>query len=87
MSELVVFKGFGRVLLGVLQALLPLLISFFIFQIFYLKLPANYIKNIIKGIILVLASRPLSPRRANWVFTRWPGDSGRYWAVHPTAGC
>jgi len=59
MSELVVFKGFGRVLLGVLQALLPLLISFFIFQIFYLKLPANYIKNIIKGIILVLAGAAL----------------------------
>lgn len=59
MSELVVFKGFGRVLLGVLQALLPLLISFFIFQIFYLKLPANYIKNIIKGIILVLSGAAL----------------------------
>jgi len=59
MSELVVFKGFGRVLLGVLQALLPLLISFFIFQIFYLKLPASYIKNIIKGIILVLSGAAL----------------------------
>lgn len=59
MSELVVFKGFGRVLLGVFQALLPLLISFFIFQIFYLKLPASYIKNIIKGIILVLSGAAL----------------------------
>lgn len=59
MSELVVFEGFGRVLLEVFQALLPLLVSFFLFQIFFLKLPASYIKNIVKGVILVLAGAAL----------------------------
>jgi nitrogen regulatory protein PII len=50
--NLVIFEGFGDVLLEVLLALTPLVIAFLIFQVFFLKLPKDKIINLIKGIIL-----------------------------------
>ena len=54
MTGLAVFEGFSHVLLDVSQALPPLVTVFFIFQIFFMKLPAQFIKNLLKGLLLVL---------------------------------
>jgi len=43
------FEGFGHIMLEVAVALAPLIVFFFLFQIFYLKLPAVKVWNIIKG--------------------------------------
>lgn len=59
MTNLVVFEGFGHVLLDVSQALLPLVVFFFIFQIFFMKLPAEFVKNLLKGLLLVLVGTTL----------------------------
>lgn len=45
-----IFEGFGEVLYDVFLALIPLLLFFLFFQIFYLKLPARRLINIIKGV-------------------------------------
>lgn len=53
MSELLfLFMDMRYVLLEVLQALVPLLIIFIIFQVFFLKLPWEAVLNILKGIIM-----------------------------------
>lgn len=52
MNDLVVFTGFGRVLLEALLALLPLLVFFFVFQYLYLDLPRDYVLKILKGIAI-----------------------------------
>lgn len=52
MSSFNIFYGFKEVLLEVAVALIPLVILFIIFQIFFLKLPKNKIINIIKGLAL-----------------------------------
>lgn len=59
MTGLVIFEGFDHVLLNVSQALLPLVIFFFIFQVLVMKLPAQFIKNLLKGILLVLVGTAL----------------------------
>lgn len=52
MSNIIVFHGFSHVLAEVSLALVPLIILFAIFQIFFLKLPKNQIINIVKGLVL-----------------------------------
>lgn len=52
LSELVIFRGFGDVLLEVLLALVPLVIFFMMMQVFYLKLPMVRLKNILMGMVL-----------------------------------
>ncbi len=52
MNTVIIFEGFGDVLLEVLLALTPLVISFLIFQVFFLKLSKDKIINLIKGVIL-----------------------------------
>lgn len=52
MSELLDFLNFGPVLLEVLVALVPLLIIFILFQIFFLHLPRESISVIVRGIVL-----------------------------------
>jgi len=59
MTGLIVFEGFDHVLLDVTQALLPLVIVFFIFQVFFMKLPGQFIKNLLKGMLLVLVGTTL----------------------------
>ena len=54
MNELVVLEGAGYTFLNVLRALLPLLFLFLIFQFLFLKLPAGYVFNLLKGILLAL---------------------------------
>lgn len=47
-----IFYGFGDVLLEVSMALIPLLLFFFFFQVFMLKLPLSKVRDIIIGVIL-----------------------------------
>ncbi|RXI95556.1 DUF1538 domain-containing protein [Anaerobacillus alkaliphilus] len=47
-----IFKGFGHVLLEVTFALIPLVLFFLIFQVFFLKLDRKKLVNIAKGIVL-----------------------------------
>ena len=54
MSEVVIWDGIGRTFLGVIEALLPLLVLFIIFQFLVLKLPRSYVFNLLKGTLLAL---------------------------------
>jgi hypothetical protein len=54
MSELFEFLEIGEVVLEVLVALGPLVLLFIIFQVFYLKLPRQYVLNLLKGLGLSL---------------------------------
>lgn len=47
-----IFQGFGDVLLEVTMALVPLILFFFFFQVFMLKLPWSRVKNLIMGVLL-----------------------------------
>ncbi|MBU9711995.1 DUF1538 domain-containing protein [Evansella tamaricis] len=47
-----IFEGFGHVLIEVTFALIPLIILFLIFQIFFLKLEKEKLINIFKGLVL-----------------------------------
>jgi len=47
-----IFSGFGHVLAEVIIALIPLIILVIIFQVFFLRLPKEYLLNIIKGLFL-----------------------------------
>ena len=50
--NIVIFKGFGHVLIEVLFALVPLVILFLVFQIIFLKLEKQKLINIGKGLVL-----------------------------------
>jgi hypothetical protein len=52
MNELLDFLDFKEIILEVLLALGPLVFFFLIFQIFFLKLPMEYVKNLLKGVAL-----------------------------------
>lgn len=54
MVYLTIIDGLDHVILEVLQALIPLVFFFMIFQILSLKLPKEYILNLSKGIIITL---------------------------------
>ncbi|WP_332697404.1 DUF1538 domain-containing protein [Halalkalibacter lacteus] len=50
--NIIIFEGFGDVLLEVAMALLPLLIFFLVFQFVFLKLEKEKLLNIAKGMIM-----------------------------------
>jgi hypothetical protein len=52
MTDLMEFLDIGKVLLEVLAALVPLVLFFAVFQIFFLKLPREYVRNLLKGLLL-----------------------------------
>jgi len=52
MTEIKVFAGFGETLYEVFFALVPLLIFFLFFQVFFLKLSRQKLTNIFKGMLL-----------------------------------
>lgn len=52
MKDIKVFEGFSHVLIEVSLALIPLLILFMIFQVFFLHLPQRKLVDIFKGIFL-----------------------------------
>lgn len=52
MSELLEFLEIEEVLLEVLVALGPLVLLFAVFQVFFLRLPREYVLNLIKGLFL-----------------------------------
>jgi nitrogen regulatory protein PII len=59
LNGITVWDGFGQTLLGIIQALAPLLVLFIIFQLTVLKLPRSYIFNLIKGSLLALVGLAL----------------------------
>ena len=59
MNGITVWDGFGHTLLGIIEALAPLLVLFIIFQLTVLKLPRSYVFNLLKGSILALAGLAL----------------------------
>lgn len=52
MIDLPIAAGIDHIILEVLQALLPLVVFFLIFQVISLKLPREYIINLLKGLII-----------------------------------
>jgi len=54
-----IWDGFGHTLLGIIEALAPLLVLFIIFQLTVLKLPRSYIFNLIKGSLLAIVGLAL----------------------------
>lgn len=54
MTGIVIWDGIGYNFLNVVKALLPLLLLFFIFQFLFLKLPAAYVYNLLRGILLAV---------------------------------
>jgi hypothetical protein len=59
MSELVIIEGIGHVMMEVAAALLPLMLFFLFFQVFYLKLPRKKFIDILKGVVLTFAGLTL----------------------------
>lgn len=47
-----VFTGAQDTILSVVQAVLPLVVLFIIFQVLWLKLPRNYVTNVLKGTLI-----------------------------------
>ncbi len=52
MNEIIVFEGFGQVVLEVFEAFTPLLVIFVIFQLLFLKLPREKVTRILSGMLL-----------------------------------
>ncbi|MBM9537883.1 DUF1538 domain-containing protein [Desulfobulbus alkaliphilus] len=52
MNELLDFLDCKEIILEVIMALGPLVLFFLVFQIFFLKLPIEYVKNLLKGVAL-----------------------------------
>lgn len=59
MSEIVIIDGIGHVMMEVAAALLPLMLFFLFFQVFYLKLPRKKFIDILKGVVLTFAGLTL----------------------------
>ena len=54
MSGMIIFGGLWDSFLSVVKALLPLLGLFLVFQLFFLKLPRQYVLNLLKGSLLAI---------------------------------
>jgi len=54
LSEIAIFHGLWDTLLSLVKALLPLLGLFLVFQFLFLKLPRQYIFNLLKGTLLAV---------------------------------
>lgn len=54
-----VLQGLDTLVLDVLLALVPLVIFFLVFQFLYLKLPARYVANLLKGLIFTFVGMVL----------------------------
>lgn len=52
MMEMAVFQGFGYTLLEVAEAFAPLVVIFLVFQILFLRLPAEAVKRILIGMAM-----------------------------------
>jgi nitrogen regulatory protein PII len=59
LNEITVWDGFGHTLLGIIEALAPLLVLFIIFQLTVLKLPRSYVFNLLKGALLAIVGLAL----------------------------
>ncbi len=59
MIELLDFLDFRHVVFEVLQALLPLVLFFIFFQIFFLKYPRQFLINLLKGVVMVFVGLTL----------------------------
>ena len=68
MVNLVVVEGIDHVIIEVIQALAPLVVFFLIFQVLSLKLPREYIINLMKGLIITLIGMVLFFQGVNLAF-------------------
>jgi hypothetical protein len=59
MSDIIIIEGIGHVMMEVAAALLPLMLFFLFFQVFYLKLPRKKFIDILKGVVLTFAGLTL----------------------------
>jgi hypothetical protein len=59
MRDLIIFQGFGSVLLEVAQALAPLVVLFLVFQVFFLRLPRETVLNVLRGTALAFVGLAL----------------------------
>ena len=92
MSEVVILEGLFEVILDVLQALLPLVLFFSLFQIISLKLPREYVINLVKGILITLIGMVLFFQGVNIAFLPVGTKLGEYlgtidqlWLIIPFA--
>jgi hypothetical protein len=49
MNEINIFGGFSDIALDVVQAIVPLIFLFILFQFLFLKMPRSYVLNLLKG--------------------------------------
>jgi len=68
MVNLTVVEGIDHVIIEVIQALAPLVVFFLIFQVLSLKLPREYIINLMKGLIITLIGMILFFQGVNLAF-------------------
>lgn len=52
MKEIILLYDFQNTVLSVVNAVLPLVVLFLIFQVLFLKLPRSYVVNLLKGTLL-----------------------------------
>lgn len=68
MLNLVVVEGIDHVIIEVILALAPLVVFFLVFQVLSLKLPREYIINLMKGLIITLIGMVLFFQGVNLAF-------------------
>ena len=90
MSFAAIFGGFGDTFIGVIKALLPILVLFIIFQLFFLKLPKKYIYNLMVGtaiaglgLLLFLQGVHVGFLPAGEAIGKYLGNIESYWLLIP----
>lgn len=90
MNWATIFSGFGDTFIGVIKALLPILVLFVIFQLFFLKLPKKYIYNLMTGtaiaglgLLLFLQGVHVGFLPAGAAIGEFLGNIKSYWLLIP----
>jgi hypothetical protein len=83
MSDLNLFKGLDHVVMEVSFALVPLILFFGFFQVFYLKLPRAKIIGILKGVVLTFFGLVLFLHGVHIGFLPYGEAMGEKFAVLP----
>lgn len=78
MNNLIVFYGFGHVVMEVLNAFLPLLVIFLVFQLLYLKLPREMLIQICSGMFLAFVGLALFLQGVQVGFLPTGGSMGEH---------
>jgi len=78
LNNLIVFYGFGHVVMEVLNAFLPLLVIFLVFQLLYLKLPREMLIQICSGMFLAFVGLALFLQGVQVGFLPTGGSMGEH---------